>query len=185
MAAGVGGLDGNRGGLRLAGGLGGLDGALDVVRIERIDAQQLLRLGHRLVALAFLHEGEDLRALAHVGKALELQREAGRRILAELGDLGRTQQTAGFQQVGHGVKRLGEQFHGEVVPPGLKRLPPAVREILCLLCKYVVCHNAPSDKLVSDYTTPRAFVQSGWAAIHAEPCFCGAFFFSFAIWSRR
>ena len=59
----------------------------------------------------------------------------------ELRKLRGTQGATRLERVRRAVQSLGQHLDGQLKPPGLKRLPPAVREILRLLRICVIRHN--------------------------------------------
>ena len=146
-------LDRDRRVVGLAGRLRRLDGRLDVVRVERILREELLRLGHRLGGLPLLDEAGDLLPRHQVA---ELRAEAGLAVLAEVRDLRRAQELARLQHVRRGRDRLHQHVHRELVAARLQRLPPAIREVLRLLGKIDRHHDTSSRESSSLPSTPPA-----------------------------
>ena len=136
----VGRLNGNGGMLCLPRGFSGLDSRLDVVGVQRILAEKLLGLGHRLDAFALLHQTQYLLPSHHIAK---FRAETDLAILLEIGDLGRPQELTRLQNVRRGRNGLHQHVDCELVTPRLQGLTAAVGEILRLL-REINCHHETS-----------------------------------------
>ena len=145
--------------------VGRLDRRLDVVGVERVLAEQLLGLCHRLRALALLDEAHDLVAREHVA---HLRAEAGLAVLAEVRNLRGAEKASRLQHVWSGRDGLHQHVHRKLVAASLKGLAAAVREILRLLCKVDRHHETSSLPSPGLSKTPPALYVSSMKCVAVE-----------------